>query len=245
MAGGEDQPQQVVVDVVRERLVEVRRDACPGLQRPADLGILLLQLAVAPEEVDRPALGDRHQPGAGIARNALGGPLLERGDDRVLGQVLGQADVAGVVGQARDQPGGFQPDDGLDRRLSPAIPPRESDHITRRSAGQARPPQVSGRSARDRSGEFSQVGIQYPEQREEWASRRAGPPTGAAAVPRPGPSWTVDLPDRRLAIAHDGQEPLGPLDGLVLVPALHQRPAADQFLGLGERAVQDGVLAVG
>src|SRR5215831_13787566 len=67
----------------------------------------------------------------------------------------------------------------------------------------------------------------------------------AGTGPRRSPlhSCSDDGPDRALALANDGQEPLGPLNGLVLVSALHHCPAADKLLGLGERAVQNGELA--
>ena len=105
MTGGEHQPQQVIVDVIGEGPVEVGRHAVPlRLQRAADLGVLELQLPVPAEQVDRPALGDGHQPGAGIARNPGLRPLLEGGDYGVLSQFLGQADVIGVPGEPGDEP---------------------------------------------------------------------------------------------------------------------------------------------
>jgi hypothetical protein len=117
MAGGEDQPQQVVVDLVRRHLAELRRAGSGRLQVPADQRVLALQFAVAAEQVDGAPLGHGHQPGARIARDAGGGPLLQRGDDRVLGQFLGQAHVARVAGQPRDQPGPLDPDHRVDRRM--------------------------------------------------------------------------------------------------------------------------------
>src|SRR5215467_2933616 len=61
----------------------------------------------------------------------------------------------------------------------------------------------------------------------------------------PGPAGRMrseDRPDGGLAWPGDGEESLGPFDRLVLVASLHQCPAADQFLRLGERAVQDRVV---
>src|SRR5215831_8228439 len=66
----------------------------------------------------------------------------------------------------------------------------------------------------------------------------------AGTTPGPPRSPSVDRPDRALALADDAEEPLGPLDGFLAVAGLHQRPAADQFLGLGERPVEHGELAV-
>ena len=85
--------------------VEVGRDAVAlRLQRAADLGVLVLQFPVPAEQVDRPALGDGHQPGTGVARHPGLRPLLECGDYGVLGQFLGQADVTGVPGEPGDEP---------------------------------------------------------------------------------------------------------------------------------------------
>ena len=57
----------------------------------------------APEVVDGAVLRRRHQPGAGVSRHARRGPLLERRDQRVLRQLLGQADVAHHARQAGDE----------------------------------------------------------------------------------------------------------------------------------------------
>src|SRR5215469_1669071 len=101
MTGGEDQPQQVVIDVVSDSAIEVGGAVVPaGLQRPPDLRVLALTFGVAPEVVNCPAFGDGHQPGARVARNSVARPLLERGDDGVLSQLLGEADV--TVGEPRE-----------------------------------------------------------------------------------------------------------------------------------------------
>ena len=50
--------------------------------------------------IDGAVLGGGHQPRAGIVRDAGCRPLLERGDERILGQLLGQADVAHDARQA-------------------------------------------------------------------------------------------------------------------------------------------------
>jgi hypothetical protein len=50
VAGGEYQPQQVVVDVVADGRVEFGGDAVPlGFQRPCDLGVLAVQFPVPAE----------------------------------------------------------------------------------------------------------------------------------------------------------------------------------------------------
>ena len=44
--------------------------------------------------IDRPVLGRCHQPGAGVARDARLRPLLERRHERIMREILGEADVA-------------------------------------------------------------------------------------------------------------------------------------------------------
>src|ERR1035441_8271526 len=68
---------------------------------------------------------------------------------------------------------------------------------------------------------------------------------GLQRDPGPGAAIrSVDLPDRAFAVAGDAEEPLGPLDRLVLVTDVEQRPAADQFLRLAEWPVGHGELPV-
>src|SRR5207249_11297831 len=42
-------------------------------------------------------------------------PLLERGDERVLREILGQPDVTHYPGESGDEPGGLDPVDRVDR----------------------------------------------------------------------------------------------------------------------------------
>ena len=105
VAGGEDQPQEVVADVVVHGGVEVRRERRPpGLQVAGELLVLALQPRAAAQLVDGAVLGRGHQPGARVARDAFRGPLLERRDQRVVRQVLGQSKVAHHARQAGDEP---------------------------------------------------------------------------------------------------------------------------------------------
>ena len=116
MAGGEDQAQQVVADVVVERRVEVaarRSRARASSSRPSSSCLRSSSLRAA-ELVDGAVLGRGHQPGARVVRDARLRPLLERGDQRVLRQLLGQADVAHHARQAGDEPRRLDPPDRVD-----------------------------------------------------------------------------------------------------------------------------------
>ena len=113
MAGGEDQPQQIVADVVVERRVEIGRVRIVHLA--ADLLVLALDQLGAAVLVERAVLRGRHQPGGGIVGNASFRPALERGDQRILRQLFGDADVARDARNAGDDLRLLDAPDRLDR----------------------------------------------------------------------------------------------------------------------------------
>ena len=103
MAGGEDEAQEVVADIVVERGVEIRRGLLLlGLELAAKLVVLALGELASAQAVDCAMLGGGHEPGARVVRDARLRPALERSDQRVLGELLGQADVAHHAGEAGD-----------------------------------------------------------------------------------------------------------------------------------------------
>ena len=83
----------------------------------AQLDVFPLDAFVTAEVVERAVLGDRHQPRAGIARHAFGRPLFERGDQRVMREILGQADVADDADETGDQARRFDAPDRVDGAL--------------------------------------------------------------------------------------------------------------------------------
>ena len=95
------------------------RCAEPSLQLELarELLVLALERRAAAQQVDRAVLRRGHEPGARVVRDARLGPLLERGDERVLRQLLGEADVAHDPREAGDQPGGLDPPDRVDRAV--------------------------------------------------------------------------------------------------------------------------------
>ena len=71
MTGDEDQAQQVVLDeLIRRRIDLARRRGLLGRQLSAELGVFAVEPLVAAEQVDGAALGDGHEPGARIVRHA-------------------------------------------------------------------------------------------------------------------------------------------------------------------------------
>src|SRR5690606_5334865 len=105
VAGGKDQPQQIVADLVIQRLDQFAL-VIGGVVLYEASNFLQLgrgHFAVA-EIIDAAPLGGLHQPGAGIVRHAGFGPGLERDQQGVLCQFLGQRDVAHHARQSGDQP---------------------------------------------------------------------------------------------------------------------------------------------
>ena len=69
----------------------------------------------APQVVERAPLGGGHQPGARLVRDALRGPVLQRGDQRILRQLLGHPEVAHHAGDRGDDAGRLDAPDRRDR----------------------------------------------------------------------------------------------------------------------------------
>ena len=89
MAGGEHQSQQVVADVVVQRGLEARLVSRFLLEARASSSCSRSSRVPA-QPVDRATLG-RASARPGVARDACRRPLLQRGDQRVVRQVLGRA----------------------------------------------------------------------------------------------------------------------------------------------------------
>src|SRR5690606_32218666 len=77
---------------------------CPGVAA-GQRGVALVEGAAAPERVDRAPAPHRQQPTGRIAGHAIARPGDERLGQRLLGEVLGQGEVAGVAGERTGDPG--------------------------------------------------------------------------------------------------------------------------------------------
>ena len=117
MARREHQAQQVVADVIVDRRDELLLDGSAGVGGRSDLFVLALGEAPAAQHVDRPVLRGGHEPGARVLRHARLRPALERRDERVLGEVFRQADVAHHAREPGDQTGRLDPPDRVDRSV--------------------------------------------------------------------------------------------------------------------------------
>ena len=104
MAGRKDQAQQFVADVVVEAEVQIGHGLLLLLHVPRHDCVLAREHPAAAQLIQRPPLGDRHQPRAGFLRNACNRPMLDRRQQRFLRQVLGQRHVAQHPRQAGEKP---------------------------------------------------------------------------------------------------------------------------------------------
>src|SRR5713226_3704263 len=116
MAGHEDEAEEVVPDFLVDRRVQVQ--AFPSaLDIAPHLVVLALECLAAPDQIDRAVFRGSHQPGARPLRHAFGGPLLERGNEGVLCELLSGPDVADYASQPGDEPGRLDPPDRFDRAM--------------------------------------------------------------------------------------------------------------------------------
>jgi hypothetical protein len=111
VACDEDEPEEVVV----ERVVDGGLRGLLDLRQATDLLDLALVDVRPAHPVDAAMLGRGHEPGARVIRDARLRPLLEGGDERLLSEVLGEADVTHEARGARDQARGLDSPHGLDR----------------------------------------------------------------------------------------------------------------------------------
>jgi hypothetical protein len=93
VARREHQPEQVVADVSSSAASRSGTAPPAALELVAELLVLALEHA-PPRTVDRPVLGRRHEPRAGIVGTPDCRPALERAQQRVLREVLREPDVA-------------------------------------------------------------------------------------------------------------------------------------------------------
>ena len=112
MTGREHQAQEVVADVIVQCGIEIRRHL--PIDLPAQLLVLPLEPLSSPQQIDCAVLGRGHQPGARIVRDARLRPPLQRRDQRILCQLLGEPHVADHPRETRDQSRRLDPVDRVD-----------------------------------------------------------------------------------------------------------------------------------
>ncbi len=115
MAGDEHEAKQIVADGIVDRIVElVHIRLLPRFELTAELLMLAIEQSSAPNVIDRAMVRRGHEPGARIVGSSRLRPLLERGDERVLRELLSHADVADDAGEPGDDPRRLDPPDCFD-----------------------------------------------------------------------------------------------------------------------------------
>ena len=85
-----------------------------------DFLVLALEPLVAAQQIDGAILRGGHEPGAGVARDARLRPLLERGDQSIVRQILGQTDVAHDPRQTGNyRPSGYKVEENIEFKQQP------------------------------------------------------------------------------------------------------------------------------
>src|SRR3989441_496878 len=206
MTGDEHEAQEVVADAVVERGVEIRRrQLALRLDLATELLVLALDELASAQQVDRTVLRGGHEPGARLVRDARLRPALERGDERLLREVLGDPDVAHDPRQTGDEPGRLDPPDRVDRAprigsrhgfRSEHLPPPVQDRGRRRRPqplpSQQRPISRTSTVAHSVAGHWLAIATASAFVRQ---SRRKKPPTISLDSAN-GPSTTTRLPFR-------------------------------------------------
>ena len=88
-----------------------------GTPIAAQLRVLAFQPLAPTQAVEGAVLGRGHEPGARVVGHARLRPALEGDDERVLGQLLGHADIADDAREPSDEPGRLDPPDRLNRTM--------------------------------------------------------------------------------------------------------------------------------
>ena len=223
MAGGEDQPQQIVAQIV---VVERARCAPPArpmalLPRRESRAELFVLAPAACRAAARRWRGSSRWPSARRRgfRGRRSRPPLERRDQRVLSELLGQADVAHHARQGREEPGRLDPP----QRLNPA--PR----LFRRGCHRPPLPLVGTRGGSPAAPAGSFLPSSLP-----------------ASIAGPGAKYLQLEEGAQLDLGHVHgfrRDALGPLDGLLAATSPGTWVSHDHLLRLGERTVDDGALA--
>src|SRR5229473_8400567 len=116
MARREDEAEEIVLDLLVDLRAQVRA-FLSQLEIASDLFVLALERLAAADQVDCAVFRGPHEPGARPLGHAFGRPLLERGDQGVLCELLSRPDVADHTSQPGDEPGRLDPPDRFDRAM--------------------------------------------------------------------------------------------------------------------------------
>ena len=113
MTGDKYEAEKIVSDGVVESGVEVGQVCSRTSSSCASCSYLRSGNGVAAEQIDGAAFGGGGEPCRGILGDAGLRPLFECRQEGFLGEVFGEADVAGEAGKAGDDARGLDAPDGF------------------------------------------------------------------------------------------------------------------------------------
>jgi hypothetical protein len=118
MTGRKYETKQIVTHVIVKgghyflcRIALLRFELC------TELRVFAVEELTAAQGINGTVLGGSHEPGTRIARDARFRPLFERGNQGVLRQLLGHADIPYDAGKSGDEAGRFDSPDSVDRAV--------------------------------------------------------------------------------------------------------------------------------
>jgi hypothetical protein len=114
VAGGEDELEEIIADIVIKGGVGVRAVFGFDLKVIGECIELAACHLVAAEIIEAAALGGGHEPRARIVGNARHRPLVESHQQGILRQLFGETNIADEPREPRDKTRGFDAIDGLD-----------------------------------------------------------------------------------------------------------------------------------
>jgi hypothetical protein len=117
MAGGENEPQPVVANLLLDIIEIGARQRLASFGLAAEVGLFALQRALSPQHVVPTPRAHRNEPCARALRHPGDGPLLQGRDEGIVGEVLGQPDVAGAACQCCYDPGRLDPPNSFVRAV--------------------------------------------------------------------------------------------------------------------------------
>ena len=117
MTRGEDETQEVVANVVVESRFKIRHGHLFLFKLATEFFVLALEHSVSAEVINSTMLSGGHEPGAWVSRDARLRPLIERGEESILCEVLGETDVAHDPHEAGDEPRRLDSPDCVNRAM--------------------------------------------------------------------------------------------------------------------------------
>src|SRR6266540_6698682 len=118
MTGNEHKPQEIITHVFITVCLMFRcSQLLLNLDITTDLFILAFEPHISADLINGMMFRGCHEPGTWFIRNTGLWPLLQCRDERTLGKIFRQTYISHHACESRDQPGGFDPPDCIDRAL--------------------------------------------------------------------------------------------------------------------------------